>query len=49
MELPLDPVPKHREPFSTRPALIDKYPTHEDKKAFWRLSSTRRCSSSSRT
>ena len=33
-----DPVPKHREPlFSTRPALIDKYPTHEDKKAFWRL------------
>ena len=32
-----DPVPKHREPlFSTRPALIDKYPTHEDKKAFWR-------------
>ena len=31
-------MPKHREPlFSTRPALIDKYPTHEDKKAFWRL------------
>ncbi|MDY0035948.1 MAG: formate dehydrogenase subunit alpha [Zoogloea oleivorans] len=33
-----DPVPKHREAlYSTRPDLIDKYPTHEDKKAFWRL------------
>ncbi len=33
-----DPVPKHREPlYSTRPDLIDKYPTHDDKKTFWRL------------
>jgi len=33
-----DPVPQHREPlYSTRPDLIDKYPTHDDKKAFWRL------------
>ena len=33
-----DPVPLHREPlYSTRPDLIDKYPTHDDKKAFWRL------------
>jgi formate dehydrogenase major subunit len=33
-----DPVPQHREPlFGTRPDLIDKYPTHDDKKAFWRL------------
>ena len=33
-----DPIPQHREPlFSTRPDLIDKYPTHDDKKAFWRL------------
>jgi formate dehydrogenase major subunit len=33
-----DPVPKHREPiYSTRPDLIDKYPTHDDKKVFWRL------------
>jgi formate dehydrogenase major subunit len=33
-----DPVPKHREPlFGNRPDLIDKYPTHDDKKAFWRL------------
>jgi formate dehydrogenase major subunit len=33
-----DPVPLHREPlFSPRPDLIDKYPTHDDKKAFWRL------------
>jgi formate dehydrogenase major subunit len=33
-----DPIPQHREPlYSTRPDLIDKYPTHDDKKAFWRL------------
>ena len=33
-----DPVPQHREPlYSTRPDLIAKYPTHDDKKAFWRL------------
>ena len=33
-----DPIPKHREPlYSTRPDLVAKYPTHDDKKAFWRL------------
>ncbi|MGH8718054.1 MAG: molybdopterin-dependent oxidoreductase, partial [Burkholderiales bacterium] len=33
-----DPVPLHREPlFSPRPDLVAKYPTHDDKKAFWRL------------
>jgi formate dehydrogenase major subunit len=33
-----DPIPQHREPlFSTRPDMVAKYPTHEDKKAFWRL------------
>ena len=33
-----DPVPQHREPlFGTRPDLVAKYPTHEDKKAFWRM------------
>ena len=34
-----DPIPQHREPiFSNRPELIaKKYPTHDDKKAFWRL------------
>jgi formate dehydrogenase major subunit len=33
-----DPIPKHREPlYGIRPDLIDKYPTHDDKKAFWRL------------
>ncbi len=33
-----DPVPQHREPiYNTRPDLVAKYPTHEDKKAFWRL------------
>jgi len=33
-----DPVPQHREPlYSPRPDMIDKYPTHDDKKAFWRL------------
>ncbi|MDM0044832.1 formate dehydrogenase subunit alpha [Variovorax dokdonensis] len=33
-----DPIPQHREPlYSTRPDLIAKYPTHDDKRAFWRL------------
>ncbi len=33
-----DPVPQHREPlYSTRPDLVAKYPTHDDRKAFWRL------------
>lgn len=33
-----DPVPKHREPlYSTKPDLVAKYPTHDDKAAFWRL------------
>ncbi len=33
-----DPIPKHREPlYSTRPEMVAKYPTHDDKKAFWRL------------
>jgi formate dehydrogenase major subunit len=33
-----DGVPLHREPlYSPRPDLVDKYPTHDDKKAFWRL------------
>ena len=33
-----DPVPVHREAlFSTRPDLVEKYPSHDDKKAFWRL------------
>jgi len=33
-----DPVPQHREPlYGIRPDLVDKYPTHDDKKAFWRL------------
>jgi formate dehydrogenase major subunit len=33
-----DPVPQHREPiYSTRPDLVAKYPTHDDKKAFWRV------------
>jgi formate dehydrogenase major subunit len=33
-----DPIPQHREPlFGIRPDLIEKYPTHDDKKAFWRL------------
>ena len=37
MELP-DPIPQHREPlFGTRPDMVAKYPTHDDKKAFWRL------------
>lgn len=33
-----DPVPLHREPlYGTRPDLIAKYPTHEDKNSFWRV------------
>ena len=33
-----DGVPQHREPlYGTRPDLVAKYPTHDDKKAFWRL------------
>ncbi|HYD77469.1 formate dehydrogenase subunit alpha [Ramlibacter sp.] len=33
-----DPIPQHREPiYSPRPDLVAKYPTHDDKKAFWRL------------
>ncbi|WP_088279263.1 formate dehydrogenase subunit alpha [Ideonella sp. A 288] len=33
-----DPVPQHREPlYSTRADMVAKYPTHDDKKAFWRL------------
>jgi formate dehydrogenase major subunit len=37
LELP-DPIPQHREPlYSTRPDMVAKYPTHDDKKAFWRL------------
>jgi formate dehydrogenase major subunit len=33
-----DPVPLHREPlFSGRPDLVEKFPTHNDIKTFWRL------------
>ena len=33
-----DPIPQHREPiYSPRPDLVEKYPTHDDKKAFWRM------------
>ena len=33
-----DSIPQHREPlYGTRPDLVAKYPTHDDKKAFWRL------------
>lgn len=33
-----DAVPQHREPlYGTRPDLMAKYPTHDDKMAFWRL------------
>jgi len=33
-----DGIPQHREPlYSTRPDLIDKYPTHDDVKVLWRL------------
>src|SRR5213075_2955006 len=31
-------IQQHREPlYSPRPDLVEKYPTHDDKKAFWRL------------
>ena len=33
-----DPIPQHREPlYSNRADLVAKYPTHDDKKAFWRM------------
>jgi formate dehydrogenase major subunit len=33
-----DAVPQHREPlYSPRPDMVEKYPTHEDRKTFWRL------------
>ncbi len=33
-----DPIPQHREPlYSNRADLVAKYPTHDDKKTFWRL------------
>jgi formate dehydrogenase major subunit len=33
-----DAIPQHREPlYGIRPDLVAKYPTHDDKKAFWRL------------
>ena len=33
-----DPIPQHREAlYSTRPDLVAKYPTHDDRKTFWRL------------
>ncbi|HEY1325934.1 MAG TPA: formate dehydrogenase subunit alpha [Casimicrobiaceae bacterium] len=33
-----DGIPQHREPlYSPRPDLVAKYPTHDDKAAFWRL------------
>lgn len=33
-----DAVPQHREPiYGTRPDLIAKYPTHDDRKTVWRL------------
>jgi formate dehydrogenase major subunit len=33
-----DPIPQHREPiYSTRPELVDKYPTHDDRRTGWRL------------
>jgi len=33
-----DPIPHHREPiYSTHPELVAKYPTHDDRKTFWRL------------
>jgi len=33
-----DPIPQHREPlFGIRADLVEKYPTHDDKRAFWRL------------
>ena len=37
VELPR-PIPQHREPlFSPRPDMVEKYPTHDDVKVFWRL------------
>jgi len=33
-----DAIPQHREPlFSPNPALVEKYPTHDDVKVLWRL------------
>ena len=33
-----DPIPQHREPlYSNRSDLVAKYPTHDDRKAFWRM------------
>jgi formate dehydrogenase major subunit len=33
-----DGIPQHREPlYSPRPDMVAKYPTHDDKKSFWRL------------
>lgn len=33
-----DPIPVHREPiYGTRPDLVEKYPTHDDKDKFWRM------------
>ena len=33
-----DAIPQHREPlYSPRPDLVEKYPTHDDKRVFWRL------------
>jgi len=33
-----DPVPVHREPlYTNRRDLVEKYPTYEDRKSFWRL------------
>jgi formate dehydrogenase major subunit len=33
-----DPIPQHREPlYSPRPDMVEKYPTHDDVKVFWRL------------
>lgn len=33
-----DAIPQHREPlYGTRPDLMAKYPSHDDKMAFWRL------------
>jgi formate dehydrogenase major subunit len=33
-----DPIPQHREPiYSTRPELVAKYPSHDDRKGSWRM------------
>src|SRR5690606_32580460 len=33
-----DPIPQHREPiYGTRPDLVEKYPSHNDLKKFWRM------------